>query len=277
MKTPPSITPKPGIISNLNLRRTDNSQKSAATKHNDSAAVANAASGEAAERSFAAVFDELARPVEQKQEDLHEDLLGENRSDTNYSARAERENETGRRGEDGDDERDDRHGNGFERQVNNQTTVREPARVEVAPNVRAILHIADLERIVAQVRTQTFADRREITIALNNSVLEGLRVKLSADKAGRVSAEFIAASEQVRAQLDARAGELSSLLRSRGVELAALRTSVGTGTSEDDAQNSTRQSFSAVEFAASAETGEAHAAESSPAFEANITDTSYRA
>jgi flagellar hook-length control protein FliK len=68
-----------------------------------------------------------------------------------------------------------------------------------------------------------------VTIELRRSVLEGLKVKLSTDGGGRVTAEFIAASERVRSQLDARAGELAELLRGRGVNLASLRTGVETG------------------------------------------------
>jgi hypothetical protein len=58
-------------------------------------------------------------------------------------------------------------------------------------------------------------------------VLEGLRVKLSTDSGGRVTAEFIAASERVRAQVDARASELAELMRSRGINLAEVRAGVG--------------------------------------------------
>ena len=68
---------------------------------------------------------------------------------------------------------------------------------------------------------------REVTIELRRSVLEGLRVKLGTDGAGRVTAEFIAASERVRAQVDARASELAELMRSRGINLAEVRASVG--------------------------------------------------
>jgi hypothetical protein len=99
---------------------------------------------------------------------------------------------------------------------------------------RAVLHIADLEKLVSVVRTQIHADgRREVTLVLHRSVLDGLRVKLSADGAGRINAEFIASTEKVRAQVDARSAELADLLRSRGIALAGLRTSVGAGADQD--------------------------------------------
>jgi flagellar hook-length control protein FliK len=79
--------------------------------------------------------------------------------------------------------------------------------------------------------------RQEVTIELSRSVLEGLRVKVSADAAGRITADFLASSDQVRSALDARTPELLALLRSRGIELAELRTSVATDSGgRNDAQ-----------------------------------------
>jgi hypothetical protein len=121
----------------------------------------------------------------------------------------------------------DKTGGGFD---GRQSGVRETTAVSEAPNARAILHIADLEKIVSAVRAQALGGgRHEITIELRHSVLEGLRVKLSTSENGRLSAEFIAASERLRAQLDARAPELADILRARGVNLGELRTSVGAG------------------------------------------------
>lgn len=92
---------------------------------------------------------------------------------------------------------------------------------------RTILQLADLERIVAAVHTNLAAGgQREVTLELSRSVLEGLRIKLSADKAGRITAEFITTSEKVRALLDVRSSELSNLLRSRDVDLVDLKTTV---------------------------------------------------
>jgi flagellar hook-length control protein FliK len=118
----------------------------------------------------------------------------------------------------------------------------EPAFLSETTSTRAILHIADLEKIVAAVRSRVYADgSSEVTLELKRSVLEGLRVRLSADETGRVTAEFIAATERVRAQIEARSADLAEMLRSRGVNLAAVKTSVGADTSEQRERESRRQ------------------------------------
>lgn len=169
-------------------------------------------------RDFASVLEDVTRA------DSRDDSEGndpDERQDTKTSAHAERERESKRR--------EDRHdggtgGGSFEQRGN----VRDAAHGGEAAPARAILHIADLERLVAAVRTQLLpGGRHEVTLELQRSVLEGLRVRLTTDAQGRVNAEFIAATEKVRAQLDARAPELSALLRGRGVELASLHTTVG--------------------------------------------------
>ncbi len=112
-----------------------------------------------------------------------------------------------------------------------------------AVNARAILHVVDLERIVAMVRTQSApGGRQEISLRLSRSVLEGLQVKLTRDPSGSIEAEFIAASERVRAQLEARSADLTDLLRSRGVNIASLKTSIGTGDSGQSQHEQSGQS-----------------------------------
>ena len=84
-----------------------------------------------------------------------------------------------------------------------------------APAARSILHVADLERIVATIRTETFRNQKQVTIALRNSVLQGLQIKLSIDENGKVRAEFFAHDERVKKQLERRKKELSEILRNR--------------------------------------------------------------
>lgn len=184
-----------------------------------------AESGAAAERDFASVFDEVVSRPERR-----EDESGEgDRRVSRETERPEHEASTQRREEregGGSDNAGDGRGGGFE----HRAALRETAAAGDASPARSILHVADLERIVSAVRSQVAEGGRPVvTIELRRSVLEGLQVRLSADGAGRVTAEFIAASERVRSQLDARAGELADLLRGRGVNLAALRTSVEAG------------------------------------------------
>jgi hypothetical protein len=92
---------------------------------------------------------------------------------------------------------------------------------------REILPAADLDNILLTVRTDIVEGGQPQTIIdLPRSVLEGLRVRLSTDRMGRISAEFVARTEAVRAQVDARSSELVDMLRFRGLNLSALRTSV---------------------------------------------------
>lgn len=179
---------------------------------------------ETAARDFASVLDEVsnAGEGERSEGEAHNNKLEaepkERAAESPFTKRREE-----RKG--GDSSGGDSKGGGFEQRapLREVSSTQEPQL-----GARSILHIADLERIVSAVRTQTLAAGvREVTIELKRSVLEGLRVKLSTDGAGRVTAEFIAASERVRAQVDARASELADLMRSRGINLAEVRAGVG--------------------------------------------------
>lgn len=181
---------------------------------------------ETAARDFASVLDELsnAGDGERQEGETHNNRLEaepkERAAESPFTKRREE-----RKGGDGSGS-DTGKGGGFEHRTASLRETTSPAQEQ--PGARMILHIADLERIVSAVRTQTVAGGvREVTIELKRSVLEGLRVKLSTDGAGRVNAEFIAASERVRAQIDARASELAELMRSRGINLAEVRAGVG--------------------------------------------------
>lgn len=211
--------------------------------------------GGASERDFASVFDEVASRPEPRQEEPGE---GDRRV-SRESERPEHEGTARRReGREGGSDQPgaDARGGGFEQRA----ALREVSAVGEATAARAILHVADLERIVSAVRAQVVeGGRHVVTIELRRSVLEGLKVKLTAEGGGRVTAEFIAASERVRAQLDARAGELAELLRGRGVNLAAVRTGVETGADATGGDSQSGGFSQTVERprAASADTSEA--------------------
>jgi hypothetical protein len=144
------------------------------------------------------------------------------------TTRAEKEEKTGRQSEAKTSlkERGGKHGDGGADQNGdeNQPPVVAPAALQVrknsvtetaAPAARAILHIADLERIVSSVRTDTFQNQKQITIALKNSVLQGLQIKLTIAENGRIKAEFLALDEQIKKQLSRRKNELSEILKNR--------------------------------------------------------------
>jgi hypothetical protein len=83
------------------------------------------------------------------------------------------------------------------------------------PAARQILHIADLERIISTIRTENFQHEKQVTIALKNSILEGLQIKLTVTENGKLKAEFLALNEQIKKQLNVRKKELSEILRNR--------------------------------------------------------------
>ncbi len=86
---------------------------------------------------------------------------------------------------------------------------------ETACPARSILHIADLERIISTIRTENFQNQKQVTIALNNSVLQGLQIKLTITENGKIKAEFLALNEQIKKQLNLRKKELAEILGNR--------------------------------------------------------------
>ncbi|HEX5708218.1 MAG TPA: flagellar hook-length control protein FliK [Pyrinomonadaceae bacterium] len=262
----PAVGPRPSDDANKPSAR--KSASSADATHADEPAESAGAAG----RDFASVLEEVARPRERtatKDEGEGEQFESKSRESVEGEPEARR-----REGREGGEGSDTKGGGGFDQRGG----VREVLPAQGEAGARSILHIADLERIVSAVRAQTLAGgAREITIELRRSVLEGLKVKLSLDGAGRVAAELIAASERVRAQLDARTGELAEILRSRGVNLASLSTSVGADASGQNARGA--QDFGAVAAAANTTTRDAHLDAADEGDDASVVDdgTTYRA
>jgi hypothetical protein len=107
-------------------------------------------------------------------------------------------------------------------------------------NARAILHIADIEKIVSSVRTQlSDLNSPQVVIQLKNSVLEGLQIKLSADANGKIIAEFVSKSERARLQIDAKTKELHDILHNRGISISTIKTSLAD--SSTDNQNNRKE------------------------------------
>lgn len=87
---------------------------------------------------------------------------------------------------------------------------------------RSILHVADLERIVATIRTETFQNSKQVQIALKNSVLKGLEIKLTIDANGKLKAEFLSQDAQITKQLKARKRELNEIFIQRAVNFSEI-------------------------------------------------------
>ena len=109
---------------------------------------------------------------------------------------------------------------------------------------RSILHIADLERMISAIRSQSKpGGKREVLLKLNRSVLEGLQVKITTGDAAQVQIEFLAANEKIRSQIENHSDELAEILRGRGVNLQSLTTttldSTATGENSSDFEDKT--------------------------------------
>lgn len=90
------------------------------------------------------------------------------------------------------------------------------------PPARAILHVADLERIVSAIRSDSFAGSKQVTIDLKNSVLDGLQIRITLTEQGNLKAEFLALNEQIKKQLEARKTEIESVLKDRSIKCSEL-------------------------------------------------------
>lgn len=102
-----------------------------------------------------------------------------------------------------------------------------------APAARSILHVADLERIVSAVRAQNLKNAQAIVIALKHSILDGLQIKLTVGDNGVLKAEFLAANEQIKNQLEARKAELTGIIRERGINLSEMSVRQGSDFSQN--------------------------------------------
>lgn len=153
----------------------------------------------------------------------------------------------------------------------------QPETVQTVPPARAILHIADLERIISSVRAQNFNGNSQIVITLKNSVCSGLQIKLTSDENHRVTAELIAANEKVKAQIDARSSELADLLRQRGLKLTSLKTTVDSGASGDGGNRQQSEDSGAISgLTNSAKTSKTPESVSEHESEGSETSNSYR-
>jgi len=98
---------------------------------------------------------------------------------------------------------------------------------ELNTDSRPVLHTADIDSIVTACHVQLATNGQQtVTLELSRSMLDGLRVKISADATGRITADFLAANEGIKSLLDNRSSELLEQLRSRGINVAEFKSSV---------------------------------------------------
>lgn len=181
------------------------------------------------EMKFAAVLESSAKPQKnQRQEDSSEERRDDRRKEKKHAA--EKESAELLAINDGKTDKNESSGgqfgggqNGFGANIN---------QLNLSENfaARSILHIADLERLVSTIRSQiNLAGRREITLHLRRSVLEGLKVKILTDPASKVQIEFLAPDEKTRSLISGHSQELAEILRGRGINLGSLTTSLDSG------------------------------------------------
>lgn len=181
------------------------------------------------ETKFVSILESVAKPQKLKQtgEDADEgDRRDDDKKDQKQSVKEDNstENTTG-------ENRIERQNSSFGGQFGGggfgEGSVGQTINLSENFAARSILHIADLERMISAVRTQTaLGGKREIQLELKRSVLEGLKVKITTDPAAQVQIEFLAASEKVRSQIENNSEELASILRGRGINLQSLRTTL---------------------------------------------------
>ncbi len=155
----------------------------------------------------------------------------ENRADTKETSETKKEGEKEVSGKKEFKEREENKGGGERGDENDNSSILSSSgilsNVKVSagisiPAARSILHIADLERIVSTLRTIETKNSQQVLIALKNSVLDGLQIKLTIDANGKLKAEFLALNEQFKEQLKARKNELSEIFKNRGVKFSEL-------------------------------------------------------
>lgn len=204
----------------------DESESAAKTKQTDSPLKE--------EMKFASLLSSAAKT--QKPNERDDDSSQDRRDDEKKERLREKESSESA-AKDGKTEKYDSSGNG---QFGGQSGFGERGNIaqlslsEVFA-ARSILHIADLERLILTIRSQTLLDgKREIILQLKRSVLEGLQVKITTDSTSKVQIEFLTANEKMRTEIEKNSIELASILRGRGINLETLKTSVSSDSKEKD-------------------------------------------
>jgi len=183
------------------------------------------------EMKFVNILDTAAKPQKLKQtgEDSSQERRDDDKKDKKQAVR-EGDSSDNRSGNDRIERHNSSSGGGFGGSSSGgfgEGNVNQTINLSENFAARSILHIADLERMISAIRTQTgLGGKREIYLELKRSVMEGLKVKITTDPAAQVQIEFLAANEKVRSQIENHSEELTSILRGRGINLQSLRTTL---------------------------------------------------
>jgi hypothetical protein len=180
-------------------------------------------------------FEKIMNEARKSAKDDAASAKTENNSETNETSETKKNGEKEVAGKDNLKEREENKGgnsNGESGDENENPAIlsslgvfsngKVSAETSALPAARSILHVADLERIVSTLRTIETKNSQQVLIALKNSVLEGLQIKLTIDANGKLKAEFLALNEQFKEQLKARKNELSEIFKNRGVKFSEL-------------------------------------------------------
>ncbi|MFN0124519.1 MAG: hypothetical protein ACKV2V_28800 [Blastocatellia bacterium] len=211
-------------------------------------------------REFARALDRAGAPREDAAEEERREAREQREAPGSRTAERSRDD----RGNDHEDDQQQDNGPGL-------STLILPAGENGKTDALAILPPAGLQRMLVTIRTQlTPGGMREVLMDLHESVLQGLRVRLTATPTGRLTADFMTSDARVKTLLDTRAAELGDLLRAQGVNLAAVRTSLepqANGQGQDGSRhpdtNTRRQNKTTVQRLA-AQTGAAPETEAPP-------------
>src|SRR5215467_3108682 len=173
-------------------------------------------------RTFASVLDDIMQSQER------DDALPDNKQNTMPvdSQRDQAQPEPSRRfgGKKAEDKEP-----GVTLAVGNLPRTADSGPIHTADEIGAsqILHTADLDQIGMAVHAEVVPGlQSQVILELPCSVLEGLKIKLSATGPERISAEFLARTSQVKAVVDDNSSDLAAMLRSRGIELDNLSVSL---------------------------------------------------
>lgn len=192
----------------------------------------NLAASKAAETSNQGAFSKLLDAAKPSENDRSEKKSADSESDSSVDKTSDGrkdeaiEGKTGKRDDQKSSSGDSEGGDGSAWAPAPVPSGESISERNAAPQARSILHVADLERIVSAVRSDSFAGAKEITIDLKNSVLDGLQIKLSLNEQGNLKAEFLALNEQIKKQLDARKSELESVLKDRSIKINELKVTL---------------------------------------------------